>query len=83
MVQKLIQKPQQEKIKYRTVPTDDLQWAKKVVDDIFSPIVKKQLDHMNKYLYNQRKIRAGLELNWMFDQEGDNFHEAKEESNNK
>ena len=66
-------------VKYRTVPTDDLKWAKQVVDDIFYPTVKKQLDHINGHLYKQRKIRAGIEIKWFFDQEGTNFHESEDE----
>lgn len=69
------------RVKYRTVPTNDLEWAKEVIDENFFPVIKKQLDHLNKFLYQQRKIRAGLELNWMFDQEGESFHEDKEQTN--
>jgi len=50
----------------KTATDDDIAYAKKVVDSVFYPVIKKQIDLINKTL-EKRNIRAGIEIKWFFD----------------
>ena len=44
----------------------DIEKARKVIDSVVYPQIKKQIKVLNEYL-EKDKIRVGVEINWFFD----------------
>ena len=49
-----------------TATDSDVEFAKKVIDSYFVPILKKNVESLNELL-SERGVRAGIEINWFFD----------------
>lgn len=56
----------QKKLKLLTATDSDVEFAKRVVDTYFTPILKRNIESLNKLLA-ERGVRAGIEINWIFD----------------
>jgi len=50
------------------ISEDDVEYAKHIIDNIFTPKLKKDLDKINEHL-KERGVRAGIEIQWFFDKE--------------
>ena len=68
-------KPEQEqKKKYQTASNSDVAWAKNIIDKAIVPKLRTIVDALNQTLA-ERGIRAGLEIVWRFDKDGEEDEE--------
>jgi hypothetical protein len=60
--------PFKKKPKLKAVTADDgeIAYAKRVVDAVFYPLLKKNLDILNKHLA-KKNLRCGITIQWFFD----------------
>jgi len=68
MLKKILKNKQQDNQPKQDISEDDVKHAKHVIDNVFTPRLKRDLDKLNEYL-KERGIRAGIEVQWFFDKE--------------
>jgi len=65
--------------RYLTATDNDIAYAKLVIDQAFNPALKRLVDNLNQTL-SKRNIRAGVEVQFIFDRFEIEPDETTEES---
>lgn len=59
-------KPKQKPLQLKTATDEDINFARKVIDQAFQPALERRLEVLNQTLAS-KGIRAGIEITWFFD----------------
>lgn len=51
---------------HKTATDEDISYARQVIDKAFEPVLKRNLDALNKIL-SDRGVRVGADITWLFE----------------